>query len=214
MGEGGGILTNNDDLAEKIRRLSTHGVERNPLRFINRDESFGLHPEGTGGNAWYYEMQDLGVNGRITDIQCALGISQLRRLGQFKAARQAIVKKYNLALQDLAERKIVLLPPWPEETDPCYHLYPLRLGPQCRIQRDELFERLRGKGIYCQVHYIPIYRQPFYQGKYHFDIGRFPETEKYFATCLSLPLFPGMDEEMVGRVTESIKSMLNPDTIL
>ncbi|MDY7037110.1 MAG: DegT/DnrJ/EryC1/StrS family aminotransferase, partial [Thermodesulfobacteriota bacterium] len=160
------------------------------------------------------EMQDLGFNGRITDIQCALGISQLRRLGQFKAVRQTIVKQYNLAFHNLAERDIVLLPPWPEETDPCYHLYPLRLGPNCAIQRDELFERLRGKGIYCQVHYIPIYRQPLYQGKYHFDIGRFPEAEKYFATCLSLPLFPGMDEEMVGHVTESIKSMLNPDTIL
>ena len=211
-GEGGAILTNDDYLAEKLRRLANHGVERDPKRFINRNMASDLQPSTSNhlrsANAWYYEMQSLGFNGRITDIQCALGISQLRRLEQFKTRRQEIVRKYNQAFKELEGRKIVFLPPWPEDSDPCYHLYPLRLGPNCGIHRDELFQGLREKGIYCQVHYIPIYRQPFYKDRYNYDISRFPAAEKYFSSCVSLPLYPEMDESIFQYVVETLMSII------
>ena len=198
-GEGGAVLTNDGELADKVRRLANHGVEREPSRFTNQ----GSYP------AWYHEMQLLGFNGRLTDIQCALGLSQLKRLGEFKTGRQAVVREYNQAFKHLEENRLVVLPPWPEGTDPCYHLYTLRLGPDCRIDRDELFKRLKEKGIQCQVHYIPIYRQPHYRKQFDYQPERFPEAEKYFASCISLPLFSDMDEGSIRYVIDSLVSLLN-----
>ncbi len=201
------MMTNNDLLAEKIRHLANHGVERDPSRFITRHASIFTHdpiPQ------WYYEMHNLGYNGRLTDIQCALGLSQLKRLGWFKEKRQSFVKKYNKALEDLAEKEVIILPPWPEDSDPCYHLYPLRLGPHCVTHRDPLYQELREKGIFCQIHYMPIYRQPFYQEQYHHESEHFPESEKYFASCISLPLFPHLDDNhfsfIVDEIIASLKS--------
>ena len=126
----------------------------------------------------------------------------------FKARRQEIVRRYNQAFAELVEKQIVMLPPWPEGTDPCFHLYTLRLGSNCNIGRDDLFDKLRERGIYSQVHYIPIYRQPFYQDLYFLKIERFPEAEKYFAKCLSLPLFPDMDEKSFRYIVDALLSFL------
>lgn len=204
-GEGGAVLTNNSHLAEKVRLLANHGIQRNPSKFSKPKSQI---PNPQSPPAWYHEMQVLGFNSRITDIQCALGLSQLKRIDIFKAGRQEIVRKYNRALADLAERQIVIIPPWPEDTDPCFHLYTLRLGSHCNIDRDDLFNKLREKGIYGQVHYIPIYRQPFYQNSFSLKIDRFPETEKYFATCLSLPLYPDMDDETFRYIIDTLLSFL------
>jgi dTDP-4-amino-4,6-dideoxygalactose transaminase len=111
----------------------------------------------------------------------------------------------------LAIHEVVILSPWPEHTDPCFHLYPLRLGARCRITRDQLFEGLQERGIRCQVHYIPIYQQPFYQERYQYDVDRFPQTEDYFANCISLPLFPSMDENMLQYVINVLLSLLGSD---
>lgn len=204
-GEGGAILTNDDDLADKLRRLANHGIERDPAKLKNLP-SENSNPKSASG--WYYEMQSLGYNGRITDFQSALGLSQLRRLGEVKRRRQEIVREYNRALENLAKEQVVTLPPWPEGTDPCFHLYPLRLGPRCKIGRDDLYSKLKEKGIFSQIHYIPIYRQPYYQEKGQFKPEQFPESEKYYATCLSLPLFPDMDGETLHYVTETLHSLL------
>ena len=126
----------------------------------------------------------------------------------FKARRQEIVRRYNQAFAELVEKQIVMLPPWPEGTDPCFHLYTLRLGSNCNIGRDDLFDKLRERGIYSQDHYIPIYRQPFYQDLYFLKIERFPEAEKYFAKCLSLPLFPDMDEKSFRYIVDALLSFL------
>ncbi|MBW1767647.1 MAG: UDP-4-amino-4,6-dideoxy-N-acetyl-beta-L-altrosamine transaminase [Deltaproteobacteria bacterium] len=197
-GEGGAILTNDDKLADKLRHFANHGIEKDPEKFINQKES----PE------WYHEMHSLGYNGRITDIQCALGLSQLKRLNEFKNRRQEIVKEYNHALRELEEGQIIILPPWPEETDPCYHLYPIRLGPNSKIKRDDLYMQLRDNGIYCQIHYIPIYRQPFYQERYNYNFDRFPEAEKYYDSCISLPLFPDMDDKTIKFITGSVTDII------
>lgn len=193
-GEGGAVLTNNDLFAERIRNFANHGIERDSSKFIHLQENPG----------WYHEMQSLGYNGRITDIQSALGLSQLKRLDEFKNRRQEIVKQYNQAFKDLEKDGFLILPPWPESSDPCYHLYPLRLGSACKISRDDLFQSLRDKGIYCQVHYIPIYRQPFYQDRYDYHVGRFPEAEKYFKSCISLPLFPDLKDETIKFIVKSL----------
>jgi perosamine synthetase len=204
-GEGGAILTNNDELAVKLRRIANHGIERDSANFVpGHSEIVTRHRFP----AWYHEMQDLGFNARITDVQCALGLSQLRRLDEIKSMRQRNVRKYNEAFDELAQKEIVLRPPWPENTDPCYHLYPLRLGAACRILRDDMFLSLRNKGIYCQVHYIPIYRQPYYADRFGVEPERFPETEAYFASCLSLPLFPDLDDPSFAYVIETISSLV------
>ena len=202
-GEGGAILTNDDELAMRLRRLSSHGIERHPSRLVTRHSSLV-----TEFPAWYHEMQDLGFNARITDIQSALGISQLKRLDEFKSKRQHLVRKYNEAFEELERKKIVLRPPWPENTEPCYHLYTLRLGAESKISRDDLYLALRDKGIFCQAHYIPIYRQPYYVDRFNAVPERFLETEKYFASCLSLPLFPDMDEATFDYVVNTVLSLI------
>ena len=218
-GEGGAILANDDDLAQRVRLLANHGIEKNPSRFANPKSEIparhlpSLQAMAGGRNpksfsSWYHEMQLLGLNGRITDVQCALGLSQLKRLDEFKARRQEIVTAYNKAFKELEEQEILILPPWPERADPCYHLYPLRLGPRCPINRDELFERLKEQRIHCQVHYIPIYRQPFYKERYDYPMEHFPEAEAYFSRCFSLPLYPDMDEETIQYVVETTFSLL------
>jgi len=207
-GEGGAILTNDDQLADKLRCLANHGIERDPPKFTNLQSAI-CNPQSPP--SWYHEMQTLGFNSRITDIQSALGLSQIKRLREFKIKRQGIVKGYNRALRELEGRQIVTLPPWPEDTDPCYHLYTLRLGSNCRVHRDDLFQRLREKGIYCQIHYIPIYRQHFYQQRYNYPTARFPEAEKYFVSCLSLPLFPDMNEGIFQRIVENLAMGISRD---
>lgn len=204
-GEGGAVLTDDDRLADKLRCLANHGVVRDPKYFVTRNSEPGTLNQFP---AWYYEMQLLGFNARITDIQCALGLSQLNRLQEFKAKRQEIVRMYNSAFEDLAGKGMVILPPWPEGTDPCYHLYTFRLGPNCRISRNDLFNRLREKGIYCQVHYIPVYRQPYYREKYDFRIDRFPESESYFSGCISLPLYLDLHEQTFDFILATLKSFI------
>ncbi|MFO7784999.1 MAG: UDP-4-amino-4,6-dideoxy-N-acetyl-beta-L-altrosamine transaminase [Thermodesulfobacteriota bacterium] len=200
-GEGGAVLTNDPDLAHRLHCLANHGIERDPERFASTRPTGPAQP-------WYHEMQALGFNARLTDIHCALGLSQLKRIQEFKARRQDIARQYNNAFKPLEKGKKVLLPPWPENTDPCFHLYPLRLGPESNLTRDELFNRLHEKGILCQVHYIPIYRQPFYQNHYGYDHGAFPQAERYYEACLSLPLFPGLGQDEARFVVESVLSLL------
>ena len=204
-GEGGAILTNDDRLAHKLRLLSSHGIERNHSNYRLLDPSTIAGPENP---AWYHEMQVLGYNYRLTDIHSVLGLSQLKRLKQHKEKRQRIVKDYNRAFRKLVDEEVLICPPWPENTDPCYHLYPLRLGPACRIKRNDLFRLLREKKIHTQIHYIPIYRQPYYQARYHIEMSRFPEAENYFTNCLSLPLFPDLSREMFDYVVEAISALL------
>jgi UDP-4-amino-4,6-dideoxy-N-acetyl-beta-L-altrosamine transaminase len=204
-GEGGAILINDDEWAARLRRLANHGIERDTSVFVPGHSEIVTAQRFP---AWYHEMQDLGFNARITDIQSALGLSQLKRLDEFKSKRQAIVRKYNEAFDEMERKEIVLRPPWPENTDPCYHLYALRLGAACKISRDDLFLGLRNKGIHCQVHYIPIYRQPYYVDRFGVEPELFPETESYFASCLSLPLFPDLDDAAFDYVMATISSLI------
>jgi perosamine synthetase len=191
-GEGGAVLTNDDKLAEALRRLRSHGTVKG-----------GKQNSPLDGD-WYYQMLSLGYNYRITDIQCALGLSQLKRLAEFKARRQSIVKCYNEFFQKNSE---FIIPPWPSNTSPCQHLYPLQIGAGPK-KRKLLYDSLKQDRIFTQVHYIPVYWQPYYSQKYGYRQGKCPEAELYYSRCLSLPLYPTMADDDCELVESSIKKYM------
>lgn len=191
-GEGGAVLTNNDEMADKIRRMRSHGVERDS-NLLGRNDG-----------PWYYEMDDLNFNYRITDFQCALGKSQLRKLPQFKRRRKDIVDRYNAAFKG---NPGLITPEEPEDASVCYHLYPLQFAGGHKI-RYKVFTRLHALNIFCQIHYIPVYWQPYYHKKYNFQIGKCQEAEAYYARCLSLPLYPALEDGEVDFIIANILECL------
>ncbi len=191
-GEGGAILTNDDKLADRIRLMRSHGMEKRADLLTKND------------GPWYYEMADLSYNCRITDFQCALGKSQLNKLQSFKARRQEIVDRYNAAFSAFAE---LLLPPAPKGSSTCYHLYVLRFQNGAQ-KRHEAFQKLCNVRICCQVHYIPVYWQPYYKKKYNYPAGKCPNAEKYYAQCLSLPLYPALRNDEVDYVIDKVVSCI------
>ena len=188
-GEGGAIMTNDKNLYDRLRLLRSHGVTRDP-RLIKKSPG-----------SWYYEMQELGFNYRLTDIQAALGLSQLKKIDHFVAQRRDIVSKYNAAF-----KKIPWLRPVSTDDRSCaYHLYVVRIDfKSLGILRREFMEKLSEFGVGTQVHYIPVYRQPFYQKNFNFSCPKFPEAETYYEECLSLPLFPGMTDKDVQQVIAGV----------
>lgn len=187
-GEGGMVLGNDAGLMRRVERLRSHGITREP------DE---MAWESEGG--WYYQQTDLGYNYRMTDLQAALGGSQMRRLDGFVARRRALAERY-------AERMagLPLEPPAPSR-ESAWHLYPVRLRQPER--RRPVFDALRAAGIGAQVHYIPVHLQPWYR-RLGFRPGDFPEAEAYYAGALSLPLWPGLTEAMQDQVTDRLAAAL------
>lgn len=181
-GEGGMITTANEALYERICRLRTHGITRDRAR---------LH-EDHGG--WYYEMQELGYNYRLSDIHCALGISQLPRAAANLERRRTLAKRYDALLQDLPIQRPALTP------GHAWHLYVIQAP-----RRKALFDFLRTHKIYCQIHYIPVHYQPSYQAL-GWEKGHFPQTEAYYDACLTLPLYPDLTDEQQDFVIDKIKA--------
>ncbi|MCH9769307.1 MAG: UDP-4-amino-4,6-dideoxy-N-acetyl-beta-L-altrosamine transaminase [Gammaproteobacteria bacterium] len=193
-GEGGVITTNNSEYAQKLQLFRTHGVTRD----VNLMQA---KPEGP----WCYEQIDLGYNYRITDLQCALGSSQLKRLDQYVVKRHALVGEYNKLLADLP----LVLPYQAEQTYSAFHLYVVRLQlDKTQKTRLEVFNALRAANIGVNVHYIPVHTQPYYQ-KLGFNWGQFPEAEQYYREAISLPLFPGMDQSMLEYVVAQLEANLS-----
>ncbi|WP_044198920.1 UDP-4-amino-4,6-dideoxy-N-acetyl-beta-L-altrosamine transaminase [Dyadobacter tibetensis] len=182
-GEGGMITTNRKDLYNKIIRLRTHGITKNPE----------LMHENHGG--WYYEMQELGYNYRIPDILAALGLSQLSRADQGLARRREIAQKYDSAF---AESQIEVLQS-PEDKGHAYHLYVIRTK-----KRKELYNFLKQHNIFAQVHYIPVYTLPYYRNL-GYTSDAYPMAEDYYAECLSLPMYPTLTEKEQEFVIETVK---------
>lgn len=180
-GEGGMITTSNRDLYERLCILRTHGITRDRNRLT----------EDHGG--WYYEMQELGYNYRLSDIHCALGLSQLPRAAANLARRRELAARYDRLLADLP----VLRPQLVEGH--AWHLYVIQSA-----QRKALFDYLRTRHIYCQIHYIPVHYQPSYQAL-GWKKGDFPLTEAYYDGCLTLPLYPDLTDEMQDFVVACIR---------
>ncbi|HOK41128.1 MAG TPA: UDP-4-amino-4,6-dideoxy-N-acetyl-beta-L-altrosamine transaminase [bacterium] len=194
-GEGGAILTNNKELYEKLLMLRSHGIIKDSSKFLYTSNNQYISLNSCFYNnsyklkninniilpkQCYYEMQELGFNYRITDIQCALGLSQLSRINKFLKKRQQISEYYRNKLSDLVLFQKINNDKYKSSN----HLVVILTK-----KRNELFEYLKKNNILCQIHYIPIYRHPFYQKKYKFKISDFPNSEKYFLECLSIPCY-------------------------
>ena len=186
-GEGGAVVTDDAALADRAARFRTHGITRDPS-VMERDE---------GG--WYYEQHDLGFNYRMTDLHAALGTSQLRRLDDFLARRRTIAATY---LEQLADIDSLTLPTVRPDVEPGWHLFVVRVRDAAR--RRPFFNRLRELGLGVQVHYIPVHHHPFYR-RLGFTVGSCPVAEDFSARAVSLPIFPLMSDDEVGRVVASVR---------
>lgn len=187
-GEGGMITTNNKELYDKLIQLRTHGITKREDKLI----------ENHGG--WYYEMHELGYNYRISDINCALGISQLKRAGQGTKKRNEIAKKYNNAFKGIDQ---IITPYVFNSVVHAYHLYVIQVE-----DRKGLYDYLKTKGINTQVHYIPVHLQPFYKNM-GWKEGDFPVAESYYNRCLSLPMYPTLSDSQQLFVIQSILEYLH-----
>lgn len=191
--EGGLALTNDPDLARRLALLNSHGITRDPALMTRESDG-----------PWYYEQLELGYNYRMTELQAALGLSQLDRLDAFVARRQELAAAYDAALADLP-----LATPWRDPEDlSALHLYVVRLD-LSRIARShrEVFEAMRAAGILVNLHYIPVYRQPDF-ARLGFDPADFPEAERYYAEAMSLPLYPGLSAADQDRVVATLREIL------
>ncbi len=197
-GEGGAVTTNDDDLAQRLRRLRNHGMTRNAEAFVRDD----LARDGNGvSNSWYYEMTELGLNYRLSDIHCALGLSQLAKLDAFCAARRTLAARYDEKLTPLAPMVTPLgrVP----DCDPAWHLYVAQIDfAALGLERAAVIARLTEAGIGSQVHYLPLHMQPYYRDRYG-EIS-LSGAETFYRQTLSLPLFPDMTGEDVEYVAETL----------
>ena len=191
--EGGAVLTSDNAIADRAAIFRTHGVVRDRDR-MKCDEG-----------PWWYEQHELGYNYRLTDLQCALGISQMRRLNAFLARRREIARMYQDALSD----RCLGLPTIPDDRESGWHLYIVRVPEASR--RCAFFERLRQLGLGVQVHYIPVYWHPYYQSL-GYRRGMCPNAEDFYSRCVSLPLYPKMTDDDVDssmeRVRQAVKEVL------
>jgi UDP-4-amino-4,6-dideoxy-N-acetyl-beta-L-altrosamine transaminase len=193
-GEGGAVTTRDGALAARMRRLRNHGVTRDAALMVDPELSLDT---GGAANPWAYEQLELGFNYRMTDLEAALGRSQLRKLDRFRARRAALARTYDALLAPLAPL-VRPVAPAGDET-PCLHLYGVAIDfAGLGVDRASLMRSLAARGVGTQVHYIPVYRQPAFVSRY--GVQRLPGAEAYFAANLSLPLFPAMDEADVQRV--------------
>jgi perosamine synthetase len=192
-GEGGMITTDNLQLAERMRRFRNHG--------INTD-----HRQREKEGAWFYEMVDLGYNYRITDLQCALGFSQLKKLPRFLEKRRKVAKHYDQAFGRSAEISPLAVNP---DVLHAYHLYVIRLqftGPE--TDRNAVFQTLRQKGIGVNVHYIPVHLHPYYQNQFGTKPGLCPVAESAYEQILSLPMFASISDEQIRKVIGTLNETI------
>jgi perosamine synthetase len=189
-GEGGMILTNNDRLYQRLKLFRTHGITRDDKLMTKND------------GPWYYEQLELGFNYRITDIQCALGISQMDKLPEFLNRRKNIAARYNEAF---ADNDNIQIPYQESGCDNAWHLYVIRMK---NGKRKEVFEKLRKAGIGVNVHYIPVYQHPYYRNHGYKDTIC-SNAEEYYKECISLPLYPGLKDEEQGYVIKKVLEFAN-----
>lgn len=196
-GEGGAVLINNESLYRKLKRLRSHGITSNPSEFVASKIQ----------DPWYYEQIDLGYNYRITDIQCALGLSQLKKIDMFRKRRREIVDKYNDAFKNT---EFVHIPFEDNNCDSNFHLYVLLFDfEKIGIDRARFMLELKRRGIQTQVHYIPVHLQPFYRKHFGTNWGDCPNAERYYSKCLSIPLYPAMTDQDVKRVIVFLKHYIS-----
>ena len=194
-GEGGMALTNNDELASKMGLLRSHGITRDPA-LLTRDMD----------GPWYYQQVALGFNYRMTDIQAALGISQMMRLNEFVSRRHEIADFYNASLKGLP-----LTLPWQHpDSYSSYHLYVIRLNlKKIRLTHLKVFESLRARDIMVNLHYIPVHTQPYYE-QIGFKTGDYPKSEQHYRESISIPMHPSLSQADLSTVVEALRDTITP----
>jgi len=204
-GEGGAVMSNDKALDERIKLLRSHGITKDVTQMQKNE------------GPWYYEMKELGFNYRITDIQCTLGINQLKRLDEFIEKRQFIATYYS---KHFSEFDLLILPNVSPEISHAWHLYPLQINIKSTNFKEEddeklhlikvdLFQKLKVQNIGVQVHYVPIHLQPYYKNNFSFKKGDFPLAESFYAREISIPIYPSLKLEEMEYVTKNILGILN-----
>jgi len=189
-GEGGVVTTNNEEYAVRMRLFRNHGITTN-------------HRQREVMGSWFYEMTDLGYNYRLTDFQCALGLSQLNKLAGWVIRRRKIAACYDAAFSDMPSVRPLAVS---KDVGHAYHLYIVRL---CGIDRETVFRGLRAEGVGVNVHYIPVHLHPFYRQRLGTSPGLCPVAEKAYEEIISLPMFPGMSDDMVDQVIDTTKKVIH-----
>jgi perosamine synthetase len=210
-GEGGLVTTDDPASAERLRLFRSHGIKpgREGVTLNNAaldNEGGANNRHGSGTSDWYSEMIALGLNCRITDFQCALGLSQLKKLDQFVARRSAIAELYRRAFasQDLVDVQLQ-----PDCATSAWHLFVVKLKLESMsLTRKDVYRALRESGVGTQIHYIPVHLHPYYRSRYQHRRGDFPEAERFYDRCLSLPIFPGMTDAQVAYVVENVNRIV------
>jgi UDP-4-amino-4,6-dideoxy-N-acetyl-beta-L-altrosamine transaminase len=191
--EGGVCTTNDKELFSKLYKLRSHGIVRSQKEMVNNTH---------GG--WYYEQLELGFNYRLNDLQSALGISQMKRVDSFVIERHKIAKRYDFLLGDL---DYIQTPYQDKNTYSSYHLYIIKVKTNQKYNRNRVFEKLRNSGVFVNIHYIPIYLQPYYSSSYKKE--DFEKSNEYYSEALSLPIYPGLTEENIQHVVDTIINPIN-----
>jgi len=189
-GEGGMVVTDDDELARRLRRL--------------RSFDMNYEPEGHESEPWYQVTEGVGYNYNVTDIQAALGLAQLDRLDEFKDRRDEIIARYNETLDEIPG---IRTPPEPSESDPMYHLYAVEIREEFGCGREEFVNAMHAENIGVQVHYVPLHYHPFFQEEFGYEEGMFPNTERVYDELVSLPLHPEMHNGDVEDVTTAIRRL-------
>ena len=194
-GEGGAITTNSEALYKKLLMLRTIGITKD-------EKELSKNP-----GPWYYEMKYLSGNNRMTDIQAALGTSQLKKLDFFKKRRKDIITSYNTAF---TSNPYITIPYEAEGSDSCFHLYVIRINfPKLSKTRVQVMEELKSRGIGTQVHYIPVNSQPYYTSLEPFNEKDYPESSSFYNECLSIPLYPKMSDADIERVIKAVNEVVS-----